>query len=71
VLTFVPIIGHDDGVTVPTGIDGVAVAPKAKFDAIKAPLVNRFVVAGPTLEAEYWKAFGRVLSARLHEVRRT
>jgi hypothetical protein len=55
---FVDFIGNAIGVTTPTGIDGVAVVPKAKFDALGAPNGDRFVVAGPTLEAEYWKAFG-------------
>lgn len=50
--------GALNGTVVPTGIDGVAVVNKAKFDAIKAPNGDRFVIAGPSLEAEYWKAFG-------------
>jgi hypothetical protein len=58
VVAFTDLIGNAAGTVVPTGIDGVAVAPKAKFDAIKAPFDNRFVVAGTSLEAEYWKAFG-------------
>lgn len=55
---FTEVLGDAAGTVVPTGIDGVAVAPKQKFDAIGAPLDGRFVVAGPSLEAEYWKAFG-------------
>ena len=58
VLTFATFIGDAAGTKVPTGIDGVAVAPKAKFDAIKAPFGGRYVLAGASLEAEYWKAFG-------------
>ncbi|MBN9658634.1 MAG: hypothetical protein J0H49_10685 [Acidobacteria bacterium] len=46
------------GTVVPSGIDGIGVELKAKFDALKAPIDGRFVVAGANFEAEYWKAFG-------------
>ena len=54
---FTEITGDAAGTKVPTGVAGVGVTPKLKFDALKAPLTGRFVVAGPSLETEYWKAF--------------
>lgn len=63
VLGFTAILGNAAGTVVPTGVDGVGVAPKLKFDAIKAPIEGRFVVVGPTLETEYWKAFGNASQA--------
>ena len=55
---FTEITGDAAGTKVPTGIDGVAVAQKVKFDELLAPLGNRYVVAGPSLESEYWQVFG-------------
>lgn len=46
-----------NGTVVPAGIGTVASANKSKFDAIKAPNGDRFIIAGPTLEQAYWETF--------------
>lgn len=55
---FTEFIGAAAGTVAPSGIAGVAVTPKAKFDTLKSPTENRYIIAGPTLEAAYFETFG-------------